>query len=150
MFPLPEENHWVSRARDRLFAHPDWRRLLRVFADRMPARRVMIDKYLVRRVADAVPGRAGAHANLRRRTSRYYFSYDTYFGDEEKAAPREALEPSPELLDTFWGYYFATGPLSPGRAHRRHAGLVERRRQRRNAHARQHGEIHARGNASRD
>jgi hypothetical protein len=42
---------------------------------------------------------------------RSYISYDTYFGN--KKPPREALEPSPELLDTYWGYYFATGRYRP-------------------------------------
>ena len=42
-----------------------------------------------------------------------YFSYDTYFGDGKKKGPREELEPSPELLDTYWGYYFASGRYRP-------------------------------------
>ena len=73
----------------------------------------------------------------------YYFSYDTYFGDKKKG-PREALEPSPELLDTFWGYYFATGRYRPVARIVAMLPWSQRRQQRRDAHARQHGEVHAR------
>ncbi len=33
MFPLPEENHWVIVRAIAYSAHPDWKHLLRVFAD---------------------------------------------------------------------------------------------------------------------
>ena len=143
MFPLPEENHWVVVRAIAYSAHPEWRHLLRVFAPRMPARGVMITNYLSQPVADPVPGR-GPRAPTTGRKVRYYFSYDTYFGDGKKKGPREELEPSPELLDTFWGYYFASGRYRPISRIVAMLRLRERQQQCRAAHARQHGEIHAR------
>jgi hypothetical protein len=111
MLPLPDDSQWALVRAIAYSEHPEWRRLLRAFADRLPARRVMIEKYLtgeLPRLFQVAPERS---RTMGERVS-YYFSYDTYFGDKKKA-PREALEPSPELLDTFWGYYFATGMYRP-------------------------------------
>jgi hypothetical protein len=111
MFPLPDESHWVVVRAIAYSDHPEWRRLLRVFSDRMPGRRIMIQRYL-----DGHTPRLFQVAPVRTQTTgqrvRHYLSYDTYFG-EAKKGPREALEPTPELLDTFWGYYFATGRYRP-------------------------------------
>jgi hypothetical protein len=111
MFPLPDENHWVIVRAIAYSGHPDWKHLLRVFAPRMPTRQVMIRKYLANQIPtlfQVAPKRIPTTGQK----VRHYFSYDTYFG-EEKKGPREELEPSAELLDTFWGYYFATGRYRP-------------------------------------
>jgi hypothetical protein len=112
MFPLPEENHWVIVRAIAYSAHPDWKHLLRVFADRMPSRNVMIYKYLTNQspILFQVAARRIPTTGQRMRS---YFSYDTYFGDGKKQGPREELEPTPELLDTYWGYYFASGRYRP-------------------------------------
>jgi hypothetical protein len=91
--------------------HPQWKRLLATFADRMPTRKVMIDSYLSGKsptLFQVAPKRTPTFGQR----LRSYVSYDTYFGDKAKV-PREAIEPSPELLDTFWGYYFATARYRP-------------------------------------
>jgi hypothetical protein len=111
MFPLPEETHWVIVRAIAYSEHPEWKRLLETFADRMPTRRVMIDRYLKGQTPTLFQVPSGRKQSMGQRV-RYYFSYDTYFGDEKKVAP-EALPPSPEVLDTFWGYYFATGRYRP-------------------------------------
>src|SRR5438105_9964394 len=45
-FPVPREEEWVIVRAIAYSGLPDWRNLLRRFAHRMPARRVMIDAYL--------------------------------------------------------------------------------------------------------
>ncbi len=112
MFPLPEENHWVIVRAIAYSAHPDWKHLLRVFADRMPTRKVMIYTYLTNQ-SPTLFQIAPRKKQTTGQRMRHYFSYDTYFGDGKKKGPREELEPSPELLDTYWGYYFATGRYRP-------------------------------------
>jgi hypothetical protein len=108
MFPLPEENHWVIVRAIAYSAHPDWKHLLRVFAPRMPTRAVLITSYL--RNQSPTLFQVAPHRSLSTgQKFRSYFSYDTYFGDGKKKGPREELEPTPELLDTYWGYYFASG-----------------------------------------
>jgi hypothetical protein len=87
---------------------PDWQGLMLRFADRMPARKVMIDKYLsgelptLTKVAleHADPG---LMAKL-----RGYWS-----GTPAKPAKEMTFERNPELLDTLWGYYFADGAYAP-------------------------------------
>jgi hypothetical protein len=112
MFPLPEENHWVIVRAIAYSAHPDWKHLLRVFADRMPTRKVMIYSYLTNQ-SPTLFQVASRKKQTTGQRMRHYFSYDTYFGDGKKKGPREELEPSPELLDTYWGYYFASGRYRP-------------------------------------
>ena len=112
MFPLPEENHWVIVRAIAYSAHPDWKHLLRVFADRMPTRKVMIYNYLTNQ-SPTLFQVASRKKQTTGQRMRHYFSYDTYFGDGKKKGPREELEPSPELLDTYWGYYFASGRYRP-------------------------------------
>jgi hypothetical protein len=112
MFPLPDENHWVIVRAIAYSAHPDWKHLLRVYADRMPTRRAMIYAYLSNQ-SPTLFQVAARRSQTTGERMRYYFSYDTYFGDGKKKGPREEIEPSPELLDTFWGYYFASGRYRP-------------------------------------
>jgi hypothetical protein len=111
MFPLPVEDHWVVVRAIAYSGHPEWRRLMTVSAGRMPTRKVMIEQYLagkLPRLFQVAPERSTSLYDRARR----YLSYDTYFGEKKKAAPL-ALAPSSELLDTFWGYYFATGRYRP-------------------------------------
>jgi hypothetical protein len=110
MFPLPAENHWVIVRAIAYSGHPEWRRLLQVFAGRMPSRKVMIEHYLTGKSPTLFQVPSGRTPTLGERLSSVV-SYDTYFGD--KKPPREALEPSPTVLDTYWGYYFATGRYRP-------------------------------------
>lgn len=112
MFPLPEEQHWVIVRAIAYSAHPQWRRLLRVFTSKMPDRQVMIQKYLAGQSPTLFQVAPRRSQTLGQRVG-YYFSYDTYFGDHSNKPPREELEPTPELLDTFWGYYFATARYRP-------------------------------------
>jgi hypothetical protein len=46
MFPLPEADQWAVVRAIAYSGHPQWQALLRKFAERMPSRKVMIDKYL--------------------------------------------------------------------------------------------------------
>ena len=112
MFPLPEENHWVIVRAIAYSGHPDWKHLLRVFAPRMPTRQAMITSYL-RNQSPTLFQVAPRRMPTTGQKVSSYFSYDTYFGDGKKKGPREELEPSPELLDTYWGYYFASGRYRP-------------------------------------
>lgn len=110
MFPLAAENHWAIVRAIAYSSHPEWRRLLRVFAERMPSRKAMIEHYLAGKSPRLFQVPSGRTPSLGERL-RSWVSYDTYFGD--KKPPREALEPSPTTLDTYWGYYFATGRYRP-------------------------------------
>lgn len=112
MFPLPEENQWVIVRAIAYSGHPDWKHLLRLYAPRMPSRQVMIASYLNNQLPTLFQV-APRHNKTTGEKFRSYFAYETYFGDGKKKGPRQEIEPSPELLDTFWGYYFASGKYRP-------------------------------------
>ena len=88
---------------------PDWKLLLRRFAPRLPERAAMIEKYLAGKsptldqlvIAPSLTPmeRFGEHLRV-----------DTVFGKPKR---KVMLEPSPEVLDILWGYYFATGSYGP-------------------------------------
>ncbi len=105
MLPLPAGDQWVVVRAIAYSGHPEWRNLLRRFAGRLPARKVMIDKYL-----------AGTLPTLYQYAPEPYVS--TWASMRNKITGAELpkrfiLEPSPELLDTYWGHYFATGQARP-------------------------------------
>jgi hypothetical protein len=103
---LPPEDQWAVVRAVAYSTHPEWKRLLRHYADRMPARKVMIDKHLEGKLPtieqlklEGEPGMMDKVRGLFR------------FGKE--AAKPVKLEVTPDVLDTFWGYYFATGDPYP-------------------------------------
>jgi hypothetical protein len=105
MLPLPAGDQWVVVRAIAYSGHPDWRNMLRRFAAKLPARQVMIEKYLTGQLP---------------RLYQYEKepSISTWDTVKSKVTGKElpkahVLEPSPELLDTYWGYYFATGHARP-------------------------------------
>jgi hypothetical protein len=107
--PLPAEDQWFVVRSIAYSGLPQWKSLLRKFAPRLPARAAMIDRHL----ADKLP--TLAQFELKKDPAWYERTWnamrvDRWFAKEEK---KLALEPSPDLIDTFWGYYFATGAYSP-------------------------------------
>jgi len=84
---------------------PGWKNLLRQFTERLPARRLMIEKYLNGQLPTldqaGFTEEPGAFAKL-----GGYLG----FGDKKKTV---ALAPSPALLDVLWGFYCATGAYNP-------------------------------------
>jgi hypothetical protein len=97
----PEDNWAVVRA----IAYsglPDWRGILARSSSLAPNRQAMIDAFLNGKLATlenfTVP--------KRRSTLSRMFS----FGQE---SDKLVLTPSPVVMDTFWGYYYATGSLMP-------------------------------------
>jgi hypothetical protein len=105
MLPLPAGDQWYVVRAIAYSGHPDWRNILRRTADKLPARRVLIDKFL-----------SGSLPTL------FQYEPDPYVSTwasmrhkiTGKALPKaHVLEPGPELLDIYWGYYFATGQARP-------------------------------------
>jgi hypothetical protein len=104
---LPPEDHWIVVRAIAYSGLPDWKALLSKFAARMPSRAVMIGKYLDGKLPplDAIP--------LETKKPGAWEQFKDYFS---KATPKSTgltFDSSPELLDTLWGYYFATGNYRP-------------------------------------
>lgn len=110
LFPLPAQDHWVVVRAIAYSGLHDWKDVLRETADRMPTRRVMIEKFLQGKLPTlehlAFKEKSGWFE-----TVRLYVSADGYYAGNKEKPP--LLEPSPDLLDTLWGFYFATGHYRP-------------------------------------
>lgn len=105
MLPLPPGDQWVIVRAIAYSGHPEWRNLLHRFAHRLPARKVMIDKYLMEQLP-----RLYQYAP-EPMVSSWEAMRSKFTGKQLPKA--NVLEPSPELLDTYWGHYFATGHARP-------------------------------------
>jgi len=111
-FPVRSEDEWVIVRAVAYSGLPDWRNLLRRVAPKMPARRKMIDAYLSGKLPilseipleEPKPGMMdklkGAFKNPFAKDERKLDTALTYAGNQD-------------LLDTLWGYYFATGSHAP-------------------------------------
>jgi hypothetical protein len=112
-FPVPPEDEWVIVRAIAFSGLPDWRNLLRHVAPRMPGRQVMIDDYLSSKLPtlanipleDPQPGMFDK--------MRVAFTHNPFAKDEKRVSMRATFANSQDLLDTLWGYYFATGSRLP-------------------------------------
>lgn len=107
-FPINQEDDWaVVRA----IAHsglPDWKHMLAEHAYRMPARKVMIQKFIdgslptLTTTIEQKPPSAGEKIKK-------------LFSGEKPKGPMVdwALDASPEVLDMLWGRFFATADYGP-------------------------------------
>jgi hypothetical protein len=112
-FPVPPEDEWVIVRAIAYSGLPDWRNLLRRIAPRMPGRKVMIDSYL----AGTLPTltdipleetKPGMIDKL-----RGVFTHNPFAKDEKPQHTALTFASNQDLLDTLWGYYFATGSHIP-------------------------------------
>jgi hypothetical protein len=107
MLPLPPEDQWAVVQAIAYSGLPDWKALLRRFADRMPTRDLMIKKYL----ASELPtlDQAGFE-----KAPGAFHKIGGYLGlDGDRKQKKPVLAPTPALLDVLWGYYCATGAFNP-------------------------------------
>jgi hypothetical protein len=112
-FPVPPEDEWVIVRAIAYSGLPDWRNILRRLEPRMPERSVMIDSYLSGKlpILTAIPleeAKPGMLDKLRGAFTRNLFSKD-----EKKLNAKLTFASNQDLLDTLWGYYFATGSHVP-------------------------------------
>ena len=108
MLAIDPADHWVLVRAIAYSGLPHWKDLLSTFADRMPMRRAMIDKYLGGELPtleqiDYAPKTPGMMDKLRKVLQ---LTDDT----REKTL---TMGPSPELIDVLWGMYLATGTYEP-------------------------------------
>jgi hypothetical protein len=107
MLPIAPADHWVLVRAIAYSGLPNWKDLLTAFADRMPERRPMIDRYLEGKLPtlDQVAYQTAKPGMF----EKIKVALKIGSGDKKAAA----LEPSPELIDVLWGYYLATGAYKP-------------------------------------
>ena len=105
MLPLPVEDQWVVVRAVAFSGLPDWQRRLHDLAPLLPARQVMIKQYL--------SGKLPLLGNLELdRDPTWTEKVQMHFG-HKPPQPKLSFANNPELLDTLWGEYFATGQYQP-------------------------------------
>jgi hypothetical protein len=108
ILPLPAGDQWALIRAIAYSGHPDWMGLLGKFADRMPLRQVMIQKYIEGKLPtlEEIP--------LEKKKATLMEQVRGYFDKPKEPSLSDAtIDGRPELLDTLWGYYFATGAYRP-------------------------------------
>ena len=108
MLSLPPEEHWVVVRAIAYSGLPHWKELIGNVAARTPGRKVMAEKYLAGKLPlldqFAFAEEPGVLGRMREAFT---------FQKAEAAAKRSSFDPHPDLIDTFWGYYYATGAYAP-------------------------------------
>jgi hypothetical protein len=106
-FPIPHDDSWAIVRAIAYSGHPEWKELLQRVGSRIPRRQVMIEKYQTGKLPTLAELTAEKQSPPWYKRMGDYARIDKMFSEEE---PRKdtTLENSPELLDTLWGYYFAT------------------------------------------
>jgi hypothetical protein len=109
MLPISPQDHWIIVRAIAYSGLTDWKDLMGKFAHRLPERKVMIDRYLAGELPtlDQIDLDNPTLFDKLRRS----LMLDKLTG--KPAAKKVALAPSAELIDTLWGYYFATGAYAP-------------------------------------
>jgi hypothetical protein len=107
MLTIQPADHWVLVRAIAYSGLPNWKVLLVKFADNMPTRSAMIEKYLGGKLPtlDQI-----AYQNAKPGMIDKIRETLKIGGDSKKAV---AIEPNPELIDVLWGYYLATGSYQP-------------------------------------
>jgi hypothetical protein len=109
MFPLSSEHQWAIVRAIAYSGLPDWRTLMQRTAARMPARRVMIEKFLSGKLPtlDQAPIEKDETLGEKIRAQMLFVNYFS------KPKKEFGLDLTPDLLDTLWGYFYATGSYRP-------------------------------------
>lgn len=106
MLDMAPEDRWVLVRAIAYSGLPGWKGLLSGFADRMPERVPMINRYLEGKLPTldqiAYPEKAGMLDKIK---------VALKLGAHRNAAVE--LDPSPQVIDVLWGDYLATGAYKP-------------------------------------
>jgi hypothetical protein len=112
-FPVPPEDEWVIVRAIAYSGLPDWRNLLRRVAPRMPGRQVMIDAYLSSTLPTLTEIPLEEKKPGMMDKIRGVFTKNPFAKVEKKLNMAQTFAGNQDLLDTLWGYYFATGSHLP-------------------------------------
>ncbi len=112
-FPVPPEDEWVIVRAIAYSGLADWRNLLRRIEPKMPARRVMIDAYLSSTLPTLTEIPLEEKKPGMMDKIRGVFTKNPFAKDEKKLNMAQTFAGNQDLLDTLWGYYFATGSHLP-------------------------------------
>jgi hypothetical protein len=113
MLPIKAEDHWFIVRAVAYSGMPGWRDMLSRFADRMPTRQLMIDKYTSGKLPTLESISFEKSPTTFDKLKGYTAAVGDFFTGHHKAPESVRLEATSEVLDTLWGYYFATAGYEP-------------------------------------
>ena len=105
MLPLPPGDQWLVVRALAYSGLPSWKSVLRRTAERLPARRGMVDAYL----DGSLPTLDSIELD---KNPTFLERLGEPLGIKQKT-PAVSFGHNPELVDTLWGQYFATGEHRP-------------------------------------
>jgi hypothetical protein len=109
LFPFPVEQHWAIVRAIAYSGLPEWQGLVTRLTERMPTRRVMIEKFASGKLPTLDQAPIEKDPTFGEKV-RAQFTLAKYFTRKSEDV---TIELTPDLLDTLWGYYFATGAYRP-------------------------------------
>jgi hypothetical protein len=112
MLPIKAEDHWFIVRAVAYSGIPNWRELLSRYADRMPTRQLMIQKYASGKLPTLEAISFEKSPTTLDRLKGYTAPIGEFFTGT-KPPPPVKLDVTPEVLDALWGYYFATAGYEP-------------------------------------
>jgi hypothetical protein len=118
--PMVGSDQWLIVRAIAYSGLPDWKGVLAKVGDRMPTKSVMVQTYLSGELPTLHEAKLERDKPRWDEQLRNSFKFDKLTdkltGREQPATPPKrdvTFETNPELMDTLWGYYFATGAHSP-------------------------------------
>ena len=112
MLPIKAEDHWFIVRAVAYSGMPNWRDVLNRYANRMPTRQLMIEKYTSGKLPTLESIAFENSPTALDRLKGYTASVGDFFTGH-KTPPTVKLDATPEVLDALWGYYFATARYGP-------------------------------------
>ncbi len=112
MLPIKTEDHWFIVRAVAYSGMSGWRDLLHRYADRMPERQLMIEKYVTGKLPTLDGTAFEKSPGALDRIKGYTASVGNFITGQKPQQPVR-LEATSEVLDTLWGYYFATASYGP-------------------------------------
>jgi hypothetical protein len=112
MLPIKAEDHWFIVRAVAYSGMPNWRDVLNRYANRMPTRQLMIEKYTSGKLPTLESIALENSPTALDRLKGYTASVGDFFTGH-KTPPPVKLDATPEVLDVLWGYYFATARYGP-------------------------------------
>jgi hypothetical protein len=112
-FPVKPEDEWVIVRAIAFSGVPEWRNLLRRVAPKMPGRRVMIDSYLAGTLPTLTEIPLEENKPGMMEKIKGVLTKNPFAKDDKKLKMQQTFAGNQDLLDTLWGYYFATGSYKP-------------------------------------
>jgi hypothetical protein len=103
ILPMPAEQQWAIVRAIAYSGLPNWKDILRKYKAKMAGRETMIDMFIA--------GNLPTLGQLELKPEKLSW-FDRLRGKEEETK-KGMLEPTPDVIDTLWGFYFATGTYEP-------------------------------------